>query len=141
MLLLVEELGRVRALQPALPNRHPVDGRHMFCSDCHEPHSARPRLRNLELKQRRCVSCHRQYRGPFVFAHQASRSDGCTVCHSPHGSHNKRLLKQINTQQNCLQCHADYPSFHDQTKGAVFTNCLNCHTEVHGSNHSRYLLR
>jgi len=129
------------AAQFAQPNHHPVPEGAMGCSDCHDPHGARIRTRDLDLRQDRCVRCHSQYQGPFVFAHQASRSDGCVVCHLPHGASNKRLLRQHDTQQNCLQCHADFPIFHDQTTGAVFTNCLNCHTEVHGSNHSRYLLR
>ncbi|MEZ5962771.1 MAG: cytochrome c3 family protein [Planctomycetota bacterium] len=129
------------AAEFAQPNHHPVPEHAMGCSDCHDPHGARPKLRDLELRQDRCVRCHSQYRGPFVFAHQASRSDGCVVCHQPHGASNKRLLRQHTTQQNCLQCHADFPIFHDQTAGAVFTNCLNCHTEVHGSNHARYLFR
>ena len=134
-----------------LPNHHPVkigknDRSHtnsgtMSCVDCHNPHSARPRIRNRQLREQSCVKCHKEYRGPFVFAHQASRADGCVACHSPHGSTNRRMLKQHTSQQNCLQCHGDYPSFHDQTKGAVFTNCLKCHTEIHGSNHSRYLFR
>ena len=113
----------------------------MGCSDCHNPHSARPKVRDRELRERACVRCHTEYRGPFVFAHQAGRSDGCVVCHTPHGSSNRRLLTHHNTQQNCLQCHADFPVFHDQTSGAVFTNCLSCHTEIHGSNHSRYFFR
>lgn len=113
----------------------------MGCTDCHNPHAARPKLRDLELRQTACVRCHKQYQGPFVFTHQASRSDGCTICHSPHGSSNRRLLTQHTTQQNCLQCHADFPAFHDQTPGAVFTNCLSCHTRIHGSNHSRFLFR
>lgn len=113
----------------------------MGCSDCHDPHGARPKLRDLELREARCVKCHTEYQGPFVFAHQASRSDGCVACHTPHGASNKRMLKQHTTQQNCLQCHADFPIFHDQTAGALFTNCLNCHTQVHGSNHARFLLR
>lgn len=123
------------------PNHHPVPEGHMACSDCHEPHGARSRIRDLELRERRCVTCHTQYRGPFVFAHQASRSDGCVVCHAPHGSSNKRMLLQATPQQNCLQCHGDFPAFHDQTQGSVFINCLNCHTEVHGSHFSRYLFR
>ena len=98
-------------------------------------------MRNRQLRSDACVKCHKEYRGPFVFAHQASRSDGCVTCHSPHGSINKRMLHQPTAQQNCLQCHGDFPSFHDQTSGAVYTNCLKCHTQVHGSNHSRYLFR
>jgi DmsE family decaheme c-type cytochrome len=124
-----------------LPNHHPVPEHRMLCSDCHEPHGARSKIRDLELRERRCVQCHPQYRGPFVYAHQASRSDGCVVCHAPHGATNRRLLHQHSPQQNCLQCHADFPLFHDQSAGSVFVDCLNCHTEVHGSNHSRFLFR
>lgn len=129
------------AAQFRQPHHHPVPEGAMGCSDCHDPHGARPKLRDLELREARCVKCHTEYQGPFVFAHQASRSDGCIACHTPHGASNKRLLKQHTTQQSCLQCHADFPIFHDQTAGAIFTNCLSCHTEVHGSNHSRYLFR
>lgn len=124
-----------------LPNHHPVPEGRMGCVDCHDPHGARPKVRDLELKQQRCVTCHKEYAGPFVFEHQAGRSDGCVVCHAPHGASNRRMLNQHTTQQNCLQCHADFPLFHDQTVGVVFTKCIQCHSEVHGSNHSRYLLR
>ena len=135
-----------------MPNRHPVDvkpkdpnkprlGGQMGCTHCHDPHAARPKIRDRVLKFETCVKCHKRYRGPFVFEHQADRSQYCVVCHLPHGSPNNRLLKQHTSQQNCLQCHGDFPSFHDQTKGAVFTNCLRCHTQVHGSNHSRFLFR
>ncbi|MHC5063668.1 MAG: cytochrome c3 family protein [Planctomycetota bacterium] len=129
------------AAQFRQPNAHPVGNGQMHCSDCHDAHAARPRFHDLQLTLRSCVECHREYRGPFVYAHQAGRRDGCVICHSPHGSSNRRMLHQATTQQNCLQCHGDFPAFHDQTMGSVFTNCLNCHTEVHGSNHSRFLFR
>ncbi len=140
------------AAQFRMPNHHPVDvqakdpakprlNAHMGCTHCHDPHAARPKIRDRVLKFETCVKCHKRYRGPYVFEHQADRSQYCVVCHLPHGSPNNRLLKQRTSQQNCLQCHGDFPSFHDQTPGAVFTNCLRCHTEVHGSNHSRYLFR
>jgi DmsE family decaheme c-type cytochrome len=124
-----------------LSNHHPVPEGRMRCASCHDIHGDRHRVRDLELTEGRCVECHPRYRGPFVFAHQAGRRDGCVICHEPHGTSNRRLLKQVTTQQNCLQCHGDFPSFHDQTPGAVFTNCIRCHTEVHGSNHARYLFR
>lgn len=127
--------------QFAMPNHHPVPEGRMRCSSCHEVHGDMARVRNLEVTQNRCFQCHKGYQGPFVFAHQAGRLDGCIVCHVPHGSANQRLLIQINSQQNCLQCHGDFPAFHDQSRGAVFTDCLRCHTQVHGSNHSRFLFR
>ncbi|HEX6813924.1 MAG TPA: cytochrome c3 family protein [Planctomycetota bacterium] len=129
------------AAEFAFPNHHPVPEGRMRCASCHDVHGDRHRVRDLELTERRCVECHPRYGGPFVFAHQAGRRDGCVVCHEPHGTSNRRLLKQVTTQQNCLQCHGDFPAFHDQTPGAVFTNCIRCHTEVHGSNHARYLFR
>jgi DmsE family decaheme c-type cytochrome len=129
------------AAQFRLPNHHPVPEGRMGCVDCHDPHGARPKIRDLELKHDRCVACHKEYAGPFVFAHQADRSDGCVICHSPHGASNRRMLQQVNTQQNCMQCHGDFPIFHDQKMGSVFTDCIKCHTEVHGSNHSRFLFR
>ncbi len=129
------------AAQFKQPNRHPVPEGHMWCSDCHNPHDARRKIRDRKLNQLSCVKCHKQYRGPFVFAHQADRLEGCVICHVPHGTSNRRMMRQATTQQNCLQCHADFPSFHDQTQGAVFTNCLSCHTEIHGSNFSRFLFR
>jgi DmsE family decaheme c-type cytochrome len=135
------ECHRDVAAQFALPNRHPVPDGAMGCSDCHNAHDARPKVRDRALREGSCVRCHAQYRGPFVFAHQASRSDGCVICHAPHGATNRRMLTHATSQQTCLQCHADFPAFHDQTPGAVFTNCLGCHTEVHGSNHSRFLFR
>jgi len=128
------------AAQFRLPNHHPVPEGRMACTSCHEVHGARPRLRDLDLRQDVCLRCHRQYRGPFVFAHQAGRQDGCVICHLPHGSPNRRLLQQTSSQQNCIACHGDFPSFHNQNN-VLFTNCLNCHTEVHGSNHSRFLFR
>lgn len=129
------------AAQFALPNHHPVPEGRMRCTSCHDVHGSSPRAGDRMLTEARCTECHREYRGPFVFAHQAGRRDGCVACHVPHGSSNRRLLQQATTQQNCLQCHGDFPAFHDQTRGAVFTNCIRCHTEVHGSNHERYLFR
>ncbi|MBK8979986.1 MAG: cytochrome c3 family protein [Planctomycetes bacterium] len=124
-----------------LPNAHPVGDRRMGCSDCHDVHGDRGSRRALELREERCVDCHRQYRGPFAFPHRAGERDGCTVCHDPHGSPNRRLLHQTSTQQNCIACHGDFPAFHDQSSGSVFTNCLNCHTRIHGSDHSRFFFR
>ncbi|MGE3174060.1 MAG: cytochrome c3 family protein [Planctomycetota bacterium] len=123
------------------PNHHPVPEGTMHCSSCHDVHRDRQRIRDLHLTQGVCADCHPRHAGPFVFAHQAGRRDGCVACHVPHGGANRRLLRQPNSQQNCLSCHGDFPAFHDQTIGAVFTDCLRCHTEVHGSNHSRFLFR
>jgi predicted CXXCH cytochrome family protein len=69
--------------------------------------------------------------------------EGCTVCHSPHGSINAKLLVQRDSNL-CLRCHAQVPG----PSGQVYIGNINhtallrmgacwssgCHTAVHGSN-------
>jgi predicted CXXCH cytochrome family protein len=97
-----------------------------------------------------CLQCHEQQRGPFVFEHLALR-EGCTVCHSPHGSPNQRMLKERN-HTLCLKCHLQDQSLTRPDRltiggGAHSTGRLSagacwaagCHEAVHGSNVSNHL--
>jgi predicted CXXCH cytochrome family protein len=74
--------------------------------------------------------------------------EGCTVCHSPHGSVNQRLLNERN-HTLCLKCH-----FQQQTVGGSIVignvdhtfflprgTCWSagCHEEPHGSNVTPFL--
>lgn len=134
----------------ALPQHHPVLEGKMNCVQCHDPHGAdimKPAggLAMSRLNQS-CAQCHRDQAKPFVFEHEALR-EGCTVCHSPHGSINAKML--IERDNNlCLKCHA-------QTQGPLVTGSVQivigredhtdylklggcwsagCHPAVHGSN-------
>ena len=123
-------------------NAHPVGKGSFTCSSCHDPHT--PRATGIRAGRRlsaTCKSCHREHRGPFVFQHNADKSRGCMACHVPHGSSNRKLLDKRRARDNCLSCHADLPSFHDQSPGSQFRNCLNCHTQIHGSNRNRFFFR
>jgi predicted CXXCH cytochrome family protein len=44
--------------------------------------------------------------GPFVFEHAAVRAEGCTGCHTPHGSQNARLLNMTSIATLCNQFHS-----------------------------------
>jgi predicted CXXCH cytochrome family protein len=69
----------------------------------------------------------------------------CAICHNPHGTTNAALLRQ-RPPYLCQECHE--PTSHRGTvPGSVFgsgtgTNravilargCVNCHTNIHGSN-------
>jgi predicted CXXCH cytochrome family protein len=136
-----------------LPQHHPVVEGKMNCVQCHDPHGgdifkpagglavARPK--------ESCAQCHRAQTRPFVFEHPAIRQ-GCTTCHSVHGSVNAKLLTQPDSNL-CLRCHAQvqgpnvgsgqiYIGNVDHTmllpnsigRGSCWSS--GCHTAIHGSN-------
>jgi DmsE family decaheme c-type cytochrome len=125
---------------------HPLQEGKMNCSDCHNPHgSMGPTLLTKPTLNETCYECHAEKRGPFLWEHPPARED-CSICHTPHGSNHPALLKQRGPLL-CQQCHmaASHPSAAysgpdlDAPSGPDFhlvsRNCLNCHSEVHGSNH------
>jgi DmsE family decaheme c-type cytochrome len=123
-----------------LPSHHPLRGR-VFCNDCHEPHGSitEHQLRKNTIKET-CIQCHREKGGPFLYEH-ADNMENCMTCHRPHGSVHNDLL-QVSEPFLCLQCHAGHritafgggPSSRE-SKGAFFTRCTDCHSEIHGTDH------
>jgi len=144
----------VRA-QFQLPHHHPVLEGKVSCADCHNPHKGiaiKGAETNIQQtlkgggiafldQQETCFQCHTAQAGPFVFPHEAVRQ-GCTTCHSPHGSVNQRLLTERNATL-CLKCHFQQQKFRgiiligdvDHSpflpQGACWS--AGCHEAVHGS--------
>ncbi len=119
-----------------LPNRHRVAEGRVACSDCHDPHGNTDKVRDKDVRYRACLACHQEKGGPFLFDHGIKRGEGCTACHDPHGSTNRRMLTYPRTLPLCLQCHPETPhDLKDQAKR--FSNCIGCHTEIHGSDLDR----
>lgn len=130
-----------------MPYRHPLAEGKMSCTSCHTPHGSNTPAQLVKNSvTETCTSCHSELRGPFLWEHQPVAED-CTTCHSPHGSVNLAMLKARGPFQ-CQQCHEtsghpsiafgsnNLPGGTGTTKGYVLAgNCLNCHTQVHGSNH------
>jgi DmsE family decaheme c-type cytochrome len=130
------------------PYTHPLRDGEMSCTGCHAPHGS---IGNGMLAKNSvndtCYMCHAEKRGPFLWEHQPATED-CTICHSPHGSVHTSMLKQRGPWL-CQTCHA--AQFHPSTaysgtglpglnrpSGAqqmLGRNCMNCHSEVHGTNH------
>jgi len=125
---------------------HPLRDGVMECSDCHNTHgSMGPTNLTKPTLNETCFTCHAEKRGPFLFEH-APASEDCSICHTPHGSNHPKLLT-ARVPQLCQSCHV--AGFHpstayggptpggmpviDRRVGAM--GCLNCHVEVHGSNH------
>lgn len=117
------------------------------CTSCHDPHEPATRTLLGGFKQDKCVGCHTDKGGPFVFEHPASRGEGCTACHSPHGSPNRHMLAHQKVAELCFTCHAAVPSFHGGANLAapprfgLDTQCSNCHAAIHGSNFDPFFLR
>jgi predicted CXXCH cytochrome family protein len=144
----------------SMPYSHPVLSGKMSCSDCHDPHKGNAIKgggTQLQGKNETCAECHKAQVGPFIFSHDAVK-EGCSSCHSPHGSVNQKMLTERNATL-CLKCHFDShtsgignpmgPSGNHGPNSATVvpgisapTGRLNqgtcwsagCHEAVHGSN-------
>ena len=135
------------------PSHHPILEGKVACSDCHNAHgSVGPKLMKRDSVVETCYTCHMEKRGPFVHNHEPV-SDDCSNCHNPHGTVAENLLK-VRVPFLCHQCHTPHGGFIPQLLGAQApanqntatqsgkstTNltqgrsCMNCHTQVHGTN-------
>ena len=108
------------------------------CTSCHDPHGGEGRKMLVSnTTNGLCYQCHAEKRGPLLWEH-APVQENCLTCHSPHGSNNVNLLT-ARSAQLCQQCHVNLLARHQTVAGNdVFTfnkGCVNCHTQVHGSNH------
>ena len=144
-------------------SHHPTPEGKVSCSDCHNAHgSAGPKLMKRDSVVETCYTCHMEKRGPFVHNHRPV-SDDCSNCHNPHGTVADSLLK-ARAPMVCYQCHSGHgtpgiagiapgifgggaaPTTAQALLGASGNSakansnieqargCLNCHTEIHGSN-------
>jgi DmsE family decaheme c-type cytochrome len=113
------------------------DGK-MRCTSCHQPHGTvtESLIRNISVNDQ-CLSCHSEKRGPFLWEHSPV-TENCLNCHDPHGSTRAAMLK-MSPPRLCQTCHvstghATSPR-NPTDRFAVGSSCLQCHTQVHGSNH------
>jgi len=142
-------------MQFHLPQRHPVVEGRMNCVSCHDPHGLdilNP-IGGWEMARadESCAQCHREQTRLRVFPHEALR-EGCTFCHEPHGSINRKLLAQPGLNL-CLRCHAQVQG-PGVSQGRLVIGAIDhsvfiargtcwssgCHTAVHGSDINHHLL-
>ncbi len=135
---------QVRAMQFGRYSHMPLaaqgEGGKITCSTCHNPHGTvtEKLIADVSVNQS-CTSCHADKRGPFLWEHPPVL-ENCLNCHLPHGSNNASLLR-IKQPRLCETCHTGVQGRHPtqtytQRDRKVFNrSCLNCHTNIHGSNH------
>jgi len=122
------------------PFHHRVNEGFVKCSDCHNVHggSVDHQLRATAAQDAVCFKCHSEKRGPFVFEHDPVKVEGCTACHSPHGSSNPRLLTRTRVNSLCLGCHSapasGMSSSYNHVQNTARQSCIACHSQIHGSN-------
>lgn len=126
------------------PSHHPIAEGKMSCSSCHNPHDNHPKQLIKSSTNDTCYTCHMEKRGPWVHNHQPVTED-CAICHNPHGTVTSNLLKS-RPPFLCQECHShsSHPSQaaglptgmtgSSSLLGSVGRGCLNCHTNIHGSN-------
>ena len=126
------------------PSRHPIPEGKMTCSDCHNPHgSAGTKNMVRDSVNETCYTCHMEKRGPFVRSHQPVQED-CSICHNPHGTTTPNLLK-ARPPFLCQECHEPTghrggpgifttPGTSTSSANLVARGCVNCHTNIHGTN-------
>jgi DmsE family decaheme c-type cytochrome len=122
-----------------LPSHHPLQQRKMNCSSCHDAHGGATGNLKEPTINLVCYKCHADKQGPFVYEHPPV-TENCDICHNPHGTVANNLLRQPTTFL-CLRCHSGhrgnpYTNI-DKNVGlrpAFFTDCAQCHAQVHGSN-------
>ena len=121
----------------------------LSCADCHQPHgSITDPLLRADSVNHLCTGCHPEKRGPFLWEH-APVSESCLNCHLPHGS-NRDALLVMSPPFLCQECHAQLGVVNPP--GALLSRanlaggprpderlvnrgCVNCHAQIHGSNH------
>jgi predicted CXXCH cytochrome family protein len=108
--------------------------------------AGKPPLNPADFQNKPCTECHAAMAGPFIYPHAPMQAEGCSACHTGHGSSNPHLLIKADVDATCQQCHIPRP---DPASGAhmpagnqtsVAKPCTACHTEVHGSNRSPMFL-
>lgn len=124
---------------------HPIAQDKMDCSSCHSAHGENTPDGFAQLTAiDTCYQCHADTRGPKLWEHAPATED-CGLCHNPHGSNQPAMLTQ-RAPLLCQSCHSQsgHPSIALDTGGLLDgmpsqfllgQSCLNCHSQVHGSNH------
>ena len=104
-----------------------------LCDGCHERSSNKLVLPVQEL----CFKCH-EFNMSKKYIHGPVVAGGCLVCHDPHESRYRFLLKS-EPEKFCLYCHQEKDILKNSVHQGVEEQCTSCHN-AHMSD-EKYLLK
>ncbi|MFZ4521378.1 MAG: cytochrome c3 family protein [Bacteroidales bacterium] len=116
------------------PNYHkPYKEKH--CDACHDQGT----MGKFVIEQPMlCYQCHADFSKKYKVVHGPVAGGFCTLCHEPHSSVNRKLLKRVD-QQLCFYCHtADIVLNTKAHANIADTSCTDCHNP-HGGNDRTFL--
>lgn len=112
------------------------------CIDCHQVHTAEPKLESRRQRIDACVACHHKQEAEsrLPYHHPVREAKmGCADCHDPHGGTASNNLRNSNLNELCFQCHAEFQGPFTYQHAPVVESCAKCHT-THGSMNRHMLL-
>jgi DmsE family decaheme c-type cytochrome len=132
----------------SMPSHHPIKEGKMVCADCHDSHGQSEGNLKEPTVNMVCYRCHAEKQGPFAYEHPPV-TENCAICHDPHGAVANNLLHQP-ASFLCLRCHTghrigpppggpnhaglmDDVGMSPALQAAFYTDCTQCHSEIHGS--------
>lgn len=130
-------------------SHHPIKEGKVSCSDCHDPHGEfGTKMVKADSVNELCYKCHADKRGPYMWEHPPVE-ENCLNCHAVHGSNHSKLLTK-RPPYLCQSCHGSHGtsayysdhtmpmppdgSINSSANKLVSRSCLNCHSNIHGSN-------
>ena len=118
------------------------------CQTCHKQEAMKVKKSgHMPVREGKmdCTTCHTPHGSSNVRMLKTGNTmnETCASCHDPHGSNNDRMLV-AKEPMLCQRCHVSsrHPAtIYDGTQIAAASNraigrsCVNCHSQIHGSNH------
>lgn len=105
------------------------------CSDCHDVHAGKDKVRNKRTQADVCYTCHKQQRAEMSKPNRHPVREGkmsCSDCHSLHGSPAPKQLARVTVNETCYTCHMEKRGPFLNNHQPVSEDCGICHNP-HGT--------
>ncbi len=135
-----EQSGKCLACHKKDANRSHWEGsvhqsQDITCTQCHNIHSPRDKVRDRATQTEVCFTCHKDQRAQINRLSHHPIPEGkmtCSDCHNPHGSIGPKLMKRDSINDVCYTCHMEKRGPFVYAHEPVGEDCTTCHNP-HGT--------